>query len=234
MNRTCLRCNASLEGKRPNAKYCSKTCKSTASSARCEARGRGENIPFIEFRKPRGKCLECGQLLPTAQHLYFCSNECRANSYLSKCTDLVLWQPKPKSAPKQYAPAPRSFVMGYCQECAEQFTQVRRGNMKPATYCSDRCARRAAWRDQAHIRRARIKHSRRGNVYRRAILERDNYTCKLCNEPVDMTAHYNDNAYPSLDHIIPLARGGWHGMDNIQTAHRICNSIKNDSLQYAS
>jgi len=30
----------------------------------------------------------------------------------------------------------------------------------------------------------------------------------------------------SIDHIIPLSRGGTHEPDNVQLAHFICNSIK--------
>jgi 5-methylcytosine-specific restriction endonuclease McrA len=33
---------------------------------------------------------------------------------------------------------------------------------------------------------------------------------------------------PSLDHILPLARGGAHDHSNLQLAHRICNSRKSD------
>lgn len=32
--------------------------------------------------------------------------------------------------------------------------------------------------------------------------------------------------YPSLDHIIPLVKGGENTWGNAQLAHRICNSIK--------
>ena len=34
----------------------------------------------------------------------------------------------------------------------------------------------------------------------------------------------------SKDHIIPLAKGGEHSWDNIQLAHRICNSLKADKV----
>lgn len=36
------------------------------------------------------------------------------------------------------------------------------------------------------------------------------------------------NRYPSIDHIIPISKGGSHTWDNVQLAHRQCNSIKNN------
>ena len=34
--------------------------------------------------------------------------------------------------------------------------------------------------------------------------------------------------YPSIDHIKPIAKGGLHEWNNIQLAHRICNTNKRD------
>lgn len=31
-----------------------------------------------------------------------------------------------------------------------------------------------------------------------------------------------------MDHVIPLARGGWHAMDNVKLACLGCNIRKND------
>ena len=38
------------------------------------------------------------------------------------------------------------------------------------------------------------------------------------------------NAYPSVDHVIPLALGGKHSWDNVHLAHRICNSLKGKNI----
>lgn len=34
--------------------------------------------------------------------------------------------------------------------------------------------------------------------------------------------------YPSIDHVIPLAKGGYHSWENVKLAHRRCNTIKSD------
>lgn len=61
----------------------------------------------------------------------------------------------------------------------------------------------------------RVKFSRRN------ILIRDNHTCQYCLEkfkPAELT----------LDHVIPLSRGGWDGWDNVVVACRTCNNKKGD------
>jgi 5-methylcytosine-specific restriction endonuclease McrA len=47
--------------------------------------------------------------------------------------------------------------------------------------------------------------------------------CSLCGEPLDFTlarAHFNA---ATLDHVIPLSRGGTNDIDNLRAAHRSCN-----------
>ena len=38
--------------------------------------------------------------------------------------------------------------------------------------------------------------------------------------------------YPTLDHIIPLSKGGSHTWDNVQLAHMGCNAGKCDKEEY--
>lgn len=52
------------------------------------------------------------------------------------------------------------------------------------------------------------------------ILMRDGMECGICSEPILSTAEL------CFDHIIPLVAGGAHTLDNLQSAHRRCNSRK--------
>ena len=90
----------------------------------------------------------------------------------------------------------------------------------------------------AHIKDYRLAHPvqvreriRRYQAFRRysattvrvdpfAIYERDRGICQLCKKPVAQ-------AKMSLDHIIPLSRGGGHTPDNLQLTHLTCNLRKN-------
>lgn len=63
---------------------------------------------------------------------------------------------------------------------------------------------------------------------RQSIYERDNWTCHLCNEPVDREADVNSHSAPSLDHLLPRSKGGSDEPTNLATAHRLCNAIRQD------
>lgn len=65
------------------------------------------------------------------------------------------------------------------------------------------------------------------------LVKRDGLTCKLCGERCDWDDKQRGACgplYPSLDHIIPMVRGGGHVWSNVQVAHILCNSIKRDAL----
>ena len=67
------------------------------------------------------------------------------------------------------------------------------------------------------------------------LFNRDNGICKICGSVCDWSdIEKRDgfaivgNRYPSIDHIIPLSKGGTHTWDNVQLVHKQCNSIKSD------
>jgi hypothetical protein len=57
---------------------------------------------------------------------------------------------------------------------------------------------------------------KRWNYFRQRMLERDNYTCQLCFEPVEL-------ATLDLDHIVQQALGGPAMWDNLRATHKRCN-----------
>lgn len=80
--------------------------------------------------------------------------------------------------------------------------------------------------------RKKRKHSNKSLL---KLYERDKGICYLCNG----ICNWNDkkivngttivgNTYPSIDHIIPLAKGGTDDWNNLKLAHRICNALKRD------
>lgn len=59
--------------------------------------------------------------------------------------------------------------------------------------------------------------------WKTSIIARDGYVCGLCHnsvEPQDV----------SLDHILPITRGGSDDVTNLQVAHRLCNSQKGNRV----
>lgn len=57
--------------------------------------------------------------------------------------------------------------------------------------------------------------------------------CQLCGMPVnesDRKGNSIGKKYPTIDHIIPLSKGGSHTWGNVQLAHMACNSSKCDKI----
>ncbi|MGH7666898.1 MAG: HNH endonuclease, partial [Candidatus Dormibacteria bacterium] len=84
-----------------------------------------------------------------------------------------------------------------------------------------RCAARTAKLRGGQRRRDSLRAARRAPVDLEFIYVRDRGTCGLCGERVA-------DADLSLDHVIPISKGGLHQPDNVQLAHRSCNSRKYD------
>ena len=67
------------------------------------------------------------------------------------------------------------------------------------------------------------KPKRTVRLTKKNIYLRDNHKCQYCNIKVtDKTA--------SIDHVIPVSKGGKSRWDNLSTACRRCNSAKSDSI----
>lgn len=56
-------------------------------------------------------------------------------------------------------------------------------------------------------------------------------TCALCGKPVDKGLKYPHPLSATVDHIIPLAKGGTNAADNLQLAHWTCNRQKSDKIE---
>ena len=120
-----------------------------------------------------------------------------------------------------------------CPECGRMF---RSGNPQQV-YCSKGCADRASWRRRGngdHIKRAK----RFGVEYDRSItlerlIERDGQTCYICGKRCTMDdrrwGSYGPD-YPTVDHVVPLSKGGAHTWDNVRIACGECNVAKGDSV----
>ena len=54
--------------------------------------------------------------------------------------------------------------------------------------------------------------------------------CGICDEPLDAEVAWPDPASPSLDHIVPLSKGGTHTHQNLQWTHLVCNLRKGSKI----
>lgn len=131
-----------------------------------------------------------------------------------------------------------------CAWCGKEFKPQR----NTALYCCERCSNaaykerhrdtvREHWKISKRLREAKAKGNGKVDysITLARLMERDNNICQLCGKEVDEKdyVYVGDvfiagNNYPSIDHIKPLSKGGTHQWNNVQLAHRLCNSIKQD------
>jgi 5-methylcytosine-specific restriction endonuclease McrA len=65
--------------------------------------------------------------------------------------------------------------------------------------------------------------------YRRSIA-RTKPPCHICGQPINYQAGHLDPLAFTIDHVIPLNKGGTDTVDNCAAAHRMCNRTKSDTL----
>lgn len=131
-----------------------------------------------------------------------------------------------------------------CAVCGKAFESMR----CTAMYCSNKCKERGKANRHPDVTRERHRITKRLREARATkngrvdysitlsgLIKRDGGVCKLCGQSVDESDYFfvgdtfvAGNNYPSIDHITPLSKGGLHQWDNVQLAHRLCNSIKCD------
>lgn len=58
------------------------------------------------------------------------------------------------------------------------------------------------------------------------IADRDGWICSLCGDPIDRDAPYTDRLSLSIDHVVPLTKGGTDELANLRAAHMGCNATK--------
>lgn len=123
-------------------------------------------------------------------------------------------------------PAPRKAHTPFdCAHCGMRFM----GNKKQVKYCSRTCAdadrNRANWK-YLTARRARLRDAFVESFDRLEIFERDEWMCGICGCAIDPSVEWPDPQSASLDHILPIARGGTHSRANAQASHLTCNVRK--------
>jgi 5-methylcytosine-specific restriction endonuclease McrA len=104
-------------------------------------------------------------------------------------------------------------------------------------YCA-RCAKRKENKSKEIRRRMKVQAAMVDrDITVDKLYKRDGGICQICGKQCDFSdcltkdgIFYAGNNYPSIDHVMPLAKGGLHSWDNVQLAHRLCNSIKSDKV----
>ena len=103
-------------------------------------------------------------------------------------------------------------------------------------YCSEVCANRAANKQHEMARRVKIKTAMVDkDITLEGVWRNDLGVCYICGGATDWNDKRVENGtivcgdnYPSIDHVVPLSKGGEHSWTNCRLACRKCNSYKSD------
>lgn len=182
------------------------------------------------------ECSHCGLGFETSYSVQrFCSPFCRARGrdlekrFPCACCGGPMWRgtgslPPGKARCRSCRAADRpsrrarSSITEYvCGGCGVTVTRPPTKGQRPK-WCPDCRKRGSSWVPVAT---------------RRMVYERDEWTCWLCLEPVAPELIGSRSEWrPSLDHVIPRAKGGSDDPTNLRTAHFWCNSVRCDGRSY--
>lgn len=112
-----------------------------------------------------------------------------------------------------------------CHVCASTFI----GSPAKNKYCSDDC-RAVGLKATKIVRDRKIRQSTIEYFSREQVFDRDEWTCHICAEAISPELKYPHPMSASLDHVVPVSRGGAHTLENAAASHFRCNIRKSDRM----
>lgn len=157
---------------------------------------------WVRYQRYEKTCPQCGEIVITkAVNAKWCSQRC--------------YHRNKKGLPKYPS----------CRTCGCEIVTLN-GKVK---YCSDDCRQQALGIRQVK-RRVWAHEVAYEPISRNTLGERDEWICQICDDPIDTALAWPDPFSASIDHIIPLSRGGSHLYSNVQITHLRCNLKKHTTI----
>jgi hypothetical protein len=183
------------------------------------------------------KCATCGDLFDTGPIKIG-----RSPKLCSNCAFTVKRRGRPPEE-KQCKLCNATFVANgaqhYCTpKCQELGKKISLRKLKRQRLLAGLCARHgtAGHCEICHARNFNKANKRRGpegargptrsKVEIRKLCEQQKWKCSLCGKKLDPELRGTHNMAISIDHVIPVSKGGTHDLANLAAAHRICNTKK--------
>jgi 5-methylcytosine-specific restriction endonuclease McrA len=182
--------------------------------------------------RPRQWCYQCLPPYDPDSHRVYMGRAAKLNYFLRSgihvcCGQRAVRPSKPSPPPKRCVICEVVLAAGRRSLCGSEecIAERLRRNSRARRAVKD-AAFRAMKRREYRKRRA-IKRGCRTDPYDPLdIAERDRWRCGLCGQRIQRNVDHLHPRSLTMDHMIPLARGGDDVPENVQAAHRQCNSIK--------
>lgn len=207
------------------SRYCSRVCRTFKVQLNCERCGTVYTVPRAQVTRSRYCSRACmwPYTAKTCEH-------CGRDFQISPCESA-----KSKFCSVACADAAKVVRVGVvCEMCGATFQRVpSRG--REAKYCSRACRNNhmsgdgsPCWKGGATAFRQRRRALKVGNGCEvfgvESVIARDGRACYICDLWIEQDKDI------TLDHVIPLTRGGPHTLHNVRIACRRCNSRKHNKL----
>ncbi len=176
----------------------------------------------------------CGKCKQEKDISDFYRNKCKPDGYANQCSicakkSNAKWREENPNYARQWYKDNKEWQKEYYQDNREyEIAYQRQYRIDNPEYSREW---RRANKDKVNLynnsRRMKFVDQWVENVEISIIYDRDFGTCQLCGEYCDLEEF-------SLDHIIPISNGGEHSYANAQTAHRSCNSKKQNRIGWVS
>ena len=191
-------------------RHCSYACRDKAQSLRQLTAAwppvRAGNCSWVGAR-----CVDCNKVIPNGRR-------CKVHA---DSRELLL---------KQLRTRVRWLLPKQCAKCGDEFNRFDSG-----WHCNS--CKKANLRQAKALRKARKRgaDTYEAGIDHESVYDKSDGTCALCGGRVADPSVWWDwdgktwmPLAPTVDHIMPLARGGSHTWSNVQLAHNRCNVLKSD------
>lgn len=238
-HKTCIVCGKQFDTYRESTATCSHECavinygpktdKQENSVEQWVNEKHGVLFQYVSHEKKRIrlKCNTCGNIIERAM-----STARQKNIECEYCKEAKQLQEARQKMMCFFYALSDAKTPKTCAYCGKQFYS----SSPTKKYCSDICKKKSKGNRSSY--RSRCRHYGvyyDTSVTRTKVLERDKYKCQICGKECDKNDTswgFSGPDFPTLDHIIPLAKGGTHTWNNVQCACGMCNSNKRDLLGY--
>jgi hypothetical protein len=216
--RTCFYCEAEFRTqKNGKTKFCALECQRLFVAARRIS----QRIKYLGARV----CLGCeGQLgLSTSTDSAFCSVKCQQGSWYEANAEHAkakarIWNASNPDLKQRQSMAWYEANKGRALEMAKAWRSANPDAVREISRAS------------ALRRRARKAAGVVEDFALSEIWEREQGICWLCETEIDPLKKWPHPESKTLEHVIPLARGGSHTRENVALAHLVCNLRKGTQI----
>ena len=231
------------------AKYCSDECRKIAWTktqvcVKCGKEFKSESSQICPDCRPKAtkvKCKVCGK---ETTNKTFCSKECQEKYHNEKrvvkiCREcgkefLTNSETQNRCSKECIEKHQSKIYTRECKGCGDVFTT----KSEKQVYCSKKCARKVYNKNNELKRKRKVHENGKMDcgISLKKLIKKEKNICYLCGKECDSNDFYIDehgtqisgDNYPSIEHVIPISKGGTHTWDNVRLAHRGCNSKKSN------